>query len=111
MTQTLSWRLRNIMAERGLFQTTDLVAPLREQGIGLSREQIFRLVTQPPQRLNLEVLAALCAVLECTPSDLLQLTSNAEQAPATRTGTDGSSTPASSSEVVRARIRRPNQST
>lgn len=75
MTQTLSWRLRHIMAERGLFQTTDLGVLLREQGISLSREQVFRLVTQPPQRLNIEVLTALCTVLECTPNDLLELTS------------------------------------
>lgn len=109
MTQTLSWRLRHLMAERGLFQTTDLVEPLREQGIGLSREQIFRLVTQPPQRLNIEVLAALCTVLECTPNDLLQLTSASHQAPIVKTGTDRPTATINAHEVVRARVRRPTQ--
>lgn len=109
MTQTLSWRLRHIMAERGLFQTTDLGVLLREQGISLSREQVFRLVTQPPQRLNIEVLTALCTVLECTPNDLLELTSASAQAPIAKTGTDRSSSAITTDGVVRARVRRPTQ--
>jgi hypothetical protein len=39
------------MAERGLFQTSDLVPLPAERGVHLSREQAYRLVTQPPQRL------------------------------------------------------------
>lgn len=109
MTQTLSWRLRHIMADRGLFQTTDLGVLLREQGISLSREQVFRLVTQTPQRLNIEVLAALCAVLECTPNDLLELSSISAQAPIAKTGTDRSSSAITTEGVVRARVRRPIQ--
>lgn len=109
MTQILSWRLRHIMAERGLFQTTDLGVLLRAQGISLSREQVFRLVTQPPQRLNIEVLTALCTVLECTPNDLLELTSASAQAPIAKTGTDRSSSAITTDGVVRARVRRPTQ--
>ncbi len=48
-----------------LFQTSDLVPLLAERGIHLSREQVYRLVTQVPQRLSTDTLAALCDILEC----------------------------------------------
>src|SRR5882672_9123171 len=66
------WHLRQRMAERKLFQTTDLVPLLAEHGVVLSREQVYRLVTQPPQRLNMDVLVALCDILGCTPNDLIE---------------------------------------
>ncbi|MFE5797508.1 helix-turn-helix domain-containing protein [Streptomyces sp. NPDC056503] len=67
------WHLRRIMATRQMFQTTDLVGPLAERGITLSREQVFRLVTQPPQRLSMDTLAALCDILGCQPGDLIEV--------------------------------------
>ncbi len=54
------WHLRRLMAEQGMFQTTELVPLLAERGVQLSREQVYRLAVKVPQRLNLEVLAALC---------------------------------------------------
>lgn len=69
----ITWNLRPLMAAAGMFQTTDLIAPLRAQGIQLSREQVFRLVTKTPERLNVEVFAALCRILECTPNDLIEI--------------------------------------
>lgn len=67
----IRWNLRKLMAARELFQTTDLVPLLAERGIHLSREQVFRLVTQRPQRLSMDTLAALCDILACTPNDLI----------------------------------------
>jgi DNA-binding Xre family transcriptional regulator len=67
------WHLRLRMAEKDMFQTTDLVPLLAERGITLSREQVFRLVTQQPQRLSMDVLAALCDILECAPNDLIEI--------------------------------------
>jgi len=66
------WRLRQLMAERELFQTSDLVPLLAERGVALSREQVYRLVTQPPQRLSMDTLVALCDILDCTPNDLIK---------------------------------------
>ncbi len=106
MSSTITWRLRNIMADRGMFKTTDLVEPLRRENVTLSKEQIFRLVTQPPQRLNVEVLAALCTVLECTPNDLLKLEESSQQ-PAERTGTGGPIDDIGDLRPVPARIQRP----
>ena len=62
------WRLREIMASRGLFTTTHLAPLLAERGITLSASQIHRLVTGTPERLSLPVLAALCDLLEVTPA-------------------------------------------
>jgi DNA-binding Xre family transcriptional regulator len=69
----IRWNLRKLMADRGMFQTTDLVPKLADGGIHLSREQVFRLVTQVPQRLLTDALAVLCDVLECTPNDLIEV--------------------------------------
>ena len=69
----ITWNLRQIMAAAGMFKTTDLIAPLRDQGVQLSREQVFRFVTKTPERLNVEVFAALCRILECTPNDLIEI--------------------------------------
>jgi hypothetical protein len=37
------------------------------------REQVYRLVTSTPQRLNMDVLAALCDILGCGPQDLIEV--------------------------------------
>ncbi len=66
------WHLREVMAARGMFSTTDLIAPLAERGVELSREQVYRLVTQQPERINVYTLAALCDLLECGVGDLIE---------------------------------------
>ena len=97
------WRLRTLMAEHELFHTTDLVPLLAERGIVLSREQVFRLVTQPPQRLSMDVLAALCDILECSPNDLIEVVA-AKQSMKKVAGTSSSPPPRSR----RTTIRRPD---
>lgn len=66
------WRLRELMATRGMFATTDLHPHLAERGIEISAIQVYRLVAQVPERLNLRILAALCDILDCTPADLIE---------------------------------------
>src|SRR6266478_1229186 len=66
------WHLRRLMAERGLFATTELRPLLAERGVVLSREQVYRLVTGVPERLSLATLAALCDILGCGPGDLVE---------------------------------------
>lgn len=68
---SFTWRLRQVMAEAGMFATTDLIEPLAERGVELSTSQVHRLVTTPPERLNLTVLAALCDILGTTPGELI----------------------------------------
>ncbi|MGW3327573.1 helix-turn-helix domain-containing protein [Streptomyces virginiae] len=84
-----TWKLRHLMAEREMFQTTDLVPLLAERGIVLSREQVFRLVTQPPQRLSMDTLVALCDILQCTPNDLIEPKVVNQQVRKTADGTAG----------------------
>lgn len=69
---TIRWHLRELMAAHAMWKTTDLVGPLAERGVVLSREQVYRLVTTQPERLNMAVLAALCDIFECSPSDLIE---------------------------------------
>lgn len=66
------WHLRQLMATRGMYSTTDLDPLLRERGIELSATQVYRLVTGTPERLNLPVLAAICDALGCQVGDLIE---------------------------------------
>ncbi|MET8703320.1 helix-turn-helix transcriptional regulator [Kitasatospora sp. NPDC004723] len=102
----VEWNLRLLMAERGMFQTTDLVPRLAEYGVNLSREQVFRLVTQPPQRLSMDTLAALCGILECSPADLITVKEVRRQV-AKPTATGDTASPASVPPARRVRIQRP----
>lgn len=66
------WHLRQVMADRGMFATTDLSAPLAERGIGLSSSQVYRLVVERPERLSVKVLMALCDILDCSMVELIE---------------------------------------
>lgn len=66
------WHLRQVMATRGMFSTTDLLAPLAERGISLSSSQVYRLVVDRPERLSLKILMALLDALDCTMADLIE---------------------------------------
>jgi hypothetical protein len=66
-----SWKLREVMATRGLFQTTHLRPGLAERGIHLSDSQVYRLVADKPERLNLKVFMALLDILGCQMDDLI----------------------------------------
>jgi DNA-binding Xre family transcriptional regulator len=81
------WHLRTLMAAQGMFSTTDLAPLLAERGIELSAAQVYRLVVQTPERLNLRTLVALCDILGCSPADLIEPV--AETVKARATGTAG----------------------
>jgi DNA-binding Xre family transcriptional regulator len=66
------WHLRKVMADRGMFSTTDLIAPLADRGITLSTSQVYRLVVERPERLSLKILMALLDILDCTMDDLIE---------------------------------------
>jgi DNA-binding Xre family transcriptional regulator len=100
------WQLRLRMAEKGMYATSDLVPLLAERAVHLSREQVFRLVTQPPQRLSMETLAALCDILGCQPNDLIEVSVVNQQVRKTADGT----APKPPAIVRRAAIRRPDLS-
>ncbi|MFJ6459845.1 helix-turn-helix domain-containing protein [Streptomyces sp. NPDC091387] len=66
------WHLRHLMADRGMFSTTDLLPPLAQRGINLSSSQVYRLVVERPERLSLKILMALLDILDCTMDDLIE---------------------------------------
>lgn len=100
---SLAWNLRQVMASAGMFKTTDLVEPLAARGIEISKQMIHKVVTGTPQRINVELLASLCDILDCTPNDLLELTYEQKPAPRVPAGTAG----IGDLRPVRATIRRP----
>jgi DNA-binding Xre family transcriptional regulator len=99
------WRLREVMAAAGLFSASDLEPLLAERGITLSSVQVWRLVTQVPERLSLPVLAALCDILDVTPAQLIA--TRAENVPARRRAAGGEDQVADLSGLrpTRARLR------
>lgn len=66
------WHLRKVMADRGMFATTDLIPLLAERDIALSSSQVYRLVVERPERLSLKILMALLDILDCTMDDLIE---------------------------------------
>lgn len=67
------WHLRKLMAEQGLFNTTLLRPLLAERGVQLSASQVYRLVTEKPERLSLRILVTLVEILGCTMNDLIEI--------------------------------------
>jgi DNA-binding Xre family transcriptional regulator len=66
------WHLRQVMASRGMFATTDLIEPLAARGIRLSSSQVYRLVAERPERLSLKILMALLDILDCSMTELIE---------------------------------------
>lgn len=98
------WRLREVMASRGVFTATELVPLLKDRGIDLSASQVHRLVSGTPERLSLQVLSAFCDILGCTPADLV--TTTAENAGVRKTATDDRPTSAGTVTALRPRAAR-----
>jgi DNA-binding Xre family transcriptional regulator len=67
-----SWNLRQVMATRDMFATTDLIPQLAARGIRLSPSQVYRLVVERPERLSLKILMALLDILQCSMDDLIE---------------------------------------
>ena len=78
------WHLRQVMAGRGMFATTDLIEPLARRGIRLSSSQVYRLVADRPERLSLKILMALLDILDCSMSELIEPVAAGEAARAAK---------------------------
>lgn len=85
------WRLPELMAARGLHNTTDLIPLLQERDITLSRPQVYRLVNQRPERVSLMLIAALCDIFDCDSNDLV--TTTATEVRARKAGAAASTPP------------------
>lgn len=108
----MRWHLRQVMATRGIFQTTELVPLLADRGVHLTRQYVHKLVTTAPQRINTDLLAALCDILDCDPNDLLEPV--VEQAEQAKTGTGDSPKEGlgiGELRPIRTTVRRPHDET
>src|SRR6266545_2497724 len=102
------WNLRQLMAARGMFATTDLAPLLAERGIGLSSSQVYRLVTERPERLSLRVLMALLDILGCQMEELIEPAAATRPA-RTATAAGGVDAGVGSLRPKRARIIQPDR--
>lgn len=98
------WRLRELMAARGIFSTTKLIPLLRERGVTLSASQVYRLAAEKPERLNLHVLMALLDILGCSAEELIKKIDLGEAA---ATGTDSAPVTDSPTAVIKEKGFRP----
>ena len=69
-----TWRLREVMAARGMNNLSELIPHLHDRGVSLSSSQLYRLLGATPERMNLTLLGALLDVLECSFEDLCPTT-------------------------------------
>lgn len=97
------WNLRQVMASREMFATTDLIPALDQRGIRLSSSQVYRLVVDRPERLSLKVLMALLDILACSIEDLIEPVA-AEKATRRSKATGGGETGIGTLRPKRARI-------
>lgn len=99
------WRLREIMAARGMNNISDLLPLLVDRGVTLSDSQIYRLVGQKPERISLALLGAISDALECTVEDLCQFEVASASTPLRRV-VGNATEPVSLNDTVRPRRAR-----
>ncbi len=67
----MRWNLRLTAAERGIWKSTEMRRRLADAGLEISAGKMSSLWAGTPTTIRLEDLDVICAVLECTPADLL----------------------------------------
>lgn len=67
----MQWSLRLRAAERGIWKSAQLRRMLADVGLEISAGKMSSWWAGTPPTMRLEELDVLCAVLECTPNDLM----------------------------------------
>ena len=67
----MQWSLRLRAAERGIWKSAQLRRMLADAGLEISAGKMSSWWAGTPPVMRLEELDVLCAVLECTPNDLM----------------------------------------
>jgi putative transcriptional regulator len=65
------WNLRMKAAERGIWKSTEMRRQLADNGLEISAGKMSALWIGAPVTIRLDDLDVICAVLDCTPADLL----------------------------------------
>lgn len=67
----MQWNLRLRAAERGIWKSAQIRRMLADAGLEISAGKMSSWWAGTPPTMRLEELDILCAVLECTPNDLM----------------------------------------
>jgi len=67
----MQWNLRLKAAERGIWKSTEMRRRLAEYGLEISAGKMSALWTTTPTTIRLDDLDVICAVLDCSPAELL----------------------------------------
>lgn len=67
----MQWNLRMVAAQRGVWKASDLRRALAEAGLPISAGKMSHLWSNTPISVRLDDLDVICAVLDCTPAELL----------------------------------------
>jgi DNA-binding Xre family transcriptional regulator len=105
----MRWNMRMKAAEQGIWKSTELRRRLAEAGLEISAGKMSALWTGTPTTIRLDDLDMICAVLDCTPSDLLirEPDKVAARRPGDVRTSDGSGTSApTSGATIRPRLGR-----
>ncbi|MET9077005.1 helix-turn-helix transcriptional regulator [Streptomyces sp. NPDC004232] len=92
----MQWNLRMKAAEAGIWQASQMRRRLAEAGLEISAGKMSMLWSRTPTTIRLDDLEVLCAVLDCTPCDLLVPTGNVsarEAQPPTRATSEAPGNP------------------
>ena len=106
----MQWNLRLRAAERGIWKSTQMRRMLADAGLDISAGKMSSWWAGSPPTLRLAELDVLCAVLECTPNDLLTPEPDkvAEaRPPAENAATGEGSSPGARGSVVSPRFGKP----
>lgn len=69
----MKWNLRLAAAQRDIWKASQLQTMLADAGLVISAGKMSHLWSGQPVTIRLEDLQVICAVLGCTPNDLLVL--------------------------------------
>jgi putative transcriptional regulator len=69
----MKWNLRLAAAQRDIWKASQLHGSLADAGLVISAGKMSHLWSSQPVTIRLEDLQIICAVLGCTPNDLLVL--------------------------------------
>lgn len=67
----MKWNLRMRAAQAGIWKSTEMRRRLAEAGLQVSAGKMSALWIGTPNSVRLDELDVICAVLDCTPADLL----------------------------------------
>ena len=97
----MQWNLRMAAAQRGIWKSTELRRLLADAGLEISAGKMSGLWSGSPTSIRLDDLDVICAVLDCSPAELLIPQPEKVAARKPR-----KATPASSATPVRHRLGR-----